>query len=282
MATSSWKTRSAFKCKNLLKGFFHAVLAVIPNLPKDDALNFCRNGACAEAIVESLPIDLVDIMATNWNLTVTDVLEGLRDDIVMGQDDYVFANLRWYAEATGNEQTVCWQEPIPFGASDFSGMLGILSAILTEPKSINEGVPSRFLSLPPGELRPGAAHCVSNKDLAYYPIQEYARTNFVVFEFFTGSRFHIARESMRDHADQWASMIGRGLSCLSQYCFRCPEPDGCVDKLVPGKPYQPSSNAELWDRLQWLLQRNLRFCFSFTKVDRKPSEYWIVADKVSA
>ncbi|RDA86101.1 hypothetical protein CP532_1137 [Ophiocordyceps camponoti-leonardi (nom. inval.)] len=281
MALSLRNARTAFRCKNMLKGFLHTVLAVISTIPEELALSFCRNGACAEAIFEALPRELVQTMAQNMNLTTGDITEGLRDDMVWGEDDYVLANLKWYAEAAASEQRVCWQDPIPFRASDFSGMLGVLSATLTEPESITEGVPSRFLSLPPGELRPGVAHCVSNMDLAYFPIQEYTRTNFVSFEYFTGSRSHIGRKAMQYHADQWASMIGRGLSCLSRYCFRCPEPDGCVDHLEPGKPYQPTSNMELWDQLQWLLQRNKRFCFSFTKVDRKPDEYWIVANKVN-
>ncbi|RCI09762.1 hypothetical protein L249_4130 [Ophiocordyceps polyrhachis-furcata BCC 54312] len=279
MAPSLWKTKTVFRCKNMMKGLLHTVLAVVPIIPEDLALDFCRKGACAEAIVDVLPVDLVQTMSVNLNLTATAIVEALRKDLVSAQDDYVIANLKWYAQAAAAEQQVCWQDPIPFRASDFISMLGILSATLTEPKSISQDVPSRFLSLPPGELRPGEAHCVSKSDLAYYAIQVYTRANFVTIEFFTGTRFHIGRQAMQEHADQWAGMMGRGLSDLMRYCFRCPEPDGCVDMLEPGKPYQPSSNEELWDRLQWLLQRNHRFCFSFSKVDRKPNDYWIVGDK---
>ncbi|PHH60501.1 hypothetical protein CDD81_1591 [Ophiocordyceps australis] len=267
--------KTEWRCGHMVAGRLHKLLKYVVGEAPLDAASYCTKAPCSDAIVDALPPLLVETIQASWNLSPDCLLNEIAKSFEFRPAGYLLASLKWYRQAAATRQHICWQSPIPFDRSDFADIFGALSAMITRPDTINLKVPLRFIWLPPGVLDAGKAYCIDGADRAYVAVREYM-PNFYTES--NGKREYIDMQRMRDEIDEWAGMIGRASFHLVRTRYKCPEPAGCWNRdLERGIPYIPNNYTDSWDKVGYLFDNRERFCVSFSKVDDRPSEYWIVS-----
>ncbi|PHH64238.1 hypothetical protein CDD81_4852 [Ophiocordyceps australis] len=194
----------------------------------DKEESFCSGRQVAWSIVRVLPQDLVRTIAAHGGLNKTELALRLEEELMVGDTGTRHYQLLWLEKNSIAMTEVCWPRRPGFSPGQFIDVMGYMSALLTDPKTISAQVPLRFMDFPPGPIRQDVYHQLDWKSYHTYPLLTLLRSEFIA------PAAYIGTSEARNEIDKWSGALGRVLLATldPDNGYSCPPEKTCFTKAV--------------------------------------------------